>query len=205
MEAEIVVDVAGEQVSLDEARRHCNITPEGSPPTHEDDAHLEDIIIPAAREWCEEYTGLSFAQKTYEIKIDEFPEDGDIRLPIGPVLAIESVTYVNEEEAEITLGSTQYTLDKNSVPQWLIRANGVTWPTAKEVANAVTVRFIAGFSLPGDSPVVKALPKQFRIAMLMLITHLYENRGAGMDKALQLVPLGVKSMLDWKRVRRGWA
>lgn len=205
MEAEIVVDVTGEQVSLVDARRHCNITAEGSPLFHEDDALLEDILIPAAREWCEEYTGLAFATKTLQIKIDAFPEDGDIRLPIGPALSIESVVYVDDEEAEITLAPTDYTLDAASVPQWLIQANDVTWPVAKEVANAVTIRYQAGYSLPNESPVVKPLPKTFRVAMLMLIVHLYENRGAGVEKALSEVPFGVKSMLDWKRVRRGWA
>lgn len=205
MTLKLITDVTAEQVTLEQARKHCQITPEGSPPVHDDDALLSDILIPAAREWAEDFTGLAMAPKTYELVLDAFPEGGDIELKVGPVTAIESITYVDEDGAEQTVDSAAYTLDETSTPQWVMPAVDTEWPATLEAANVVRVRFRAGFSLPDESPVVIALPKKAMIAMLLVIVHLYENRGVAVDRALAEVPMGPKSWLSQMRVRRGWA
>lgn len=206
MEPLLIVDATGEQITVAEARRHCNITPEGSPPTHEDDPLLEDILIPAVREWAEHYTGQIMAPKTYELAIDAFPDDGDIRLPVYPVRSVVSIKYIDDDENEITLNQTDYSLDDRSVPNWILRPVGTSWPTAKDAANAVKIQVVAGYSLPEDPPPVRILPRTFKMAMLMGVVHCYENRGIGVKDALATMPLGAIAMLDaGGRVRRGWA
>ena len=54
-------------------------------------------------------------------------------------------------------------------------------------------------------PVVIALPRVAKVAMLLVIVHLYENRGLAVDRALSEVPFGPKSWLSQLRVRKGWA
>ena len=55
-----IANPVGEQIRVDEARAHRRIT------THEDDDVFE-MIIPAAREWCEGYSGLALAPQTGEL------------------------------------------------------------------------------------------------------------------------------------------
>ena len=136
---------------------------------------------------------------------DAFPEGDDIELPIGPVTQIDSITYVDEDEVVQTIETTAYTLDDTSKPQRVIPATDTEWPATAEVANAVRVRFRAGYSLPDESPVVIALPRVAKVAMLLVIVHLYENRGLAVDRALSEVPFGPKSWLSQLRVRKGWA
>jgi hypothetical protein len=62
----------GEPISLELARLHLRLTPdEDSPPTHPDDAWLEEIGIPAAREYCEGFLGYSLADSYYGNSPDE--------------------------------------------------------------------------------------------------------------------------------------
>lgn len=201
----LIADAAGEQIDIDTARRHCRITPEGSPPAHEDDALLEDVYIPAAREWCEDYAGVLMAQRQYEYVLDEFPAENSIVLPIGPVTSVYEITYLDADGVEQTLAPTDYTFDDVSVPQRVVLNPDVTWPETDAVINAVRIGFYAGYDTPGTSPTGFVLPRRARIAMLLVLTHLYENRGIAVDRALSEVPEGPKCWLDPIRRRRGWA
>ena len=163
MTFKLITDVTAEQVTLEQARKHCNITPEGSPPAHDDDALLQDIIIPAAREWAEEFTGLALAPKTYELVLDAFPEGDDIELPIGPVTQIDSITYVDEDGATQTLSSGAYTTDLGSEPAHVWPVYGTSWPATRAQRGAVTVVYVTGHSTTA------AIPKAIRQALLLLV------------------------------------
>lgn len=197
-----------EQISLEEARRQCKLDAEGSPPTHEDDPLLEGII-PAAREMAEEYNGRVFAPATYEVIYDSFPS-AELYLPKPPVIEILSVTYLIDDGsggvAEATMDPLDYTLDiSDDEPAFLLPAYGTEWPTPLERANAVRVRYRAGYSLPGDSPQTNPLPKVYRAAMLLQIGHLYKNREAYTEREAYELGAGVRTMLDIKRLRWGMA
>jgi len=73
-----------EPVTLDEAKNWCRID------VTDDDTLIEDIIIPAAREVCENYANLSFIARTVTAKIQNGL--GNFYLPYAPVVAITSAS-----------------------------------------------------------------------------------------------------------------
>lgn len=195
-------DPTEEPITLEEAWRHLRIDTYGSPLASDDDPWLEDIGIPAARQWAEGYTGLSLAPQTLELVADAFPS-GYFELPFGPVQYVESITYTDTDDVEQTF--TDFELNSYLVPARLSPAFGFTWPTARDSTNSVRVRYVAGYSLPGYSPAGFVLTSRLKIGLLLMLGHLYENREDTTALRLELIPNGAKLFLDYDRTRRGFA
>lgn len=198
-----ITEPAVEPVSLEAARKQCKVDAEGSPPTHEDD-DLIQAFTTAAREWCEGYTGRSIAQKTLELALDEFPAD-DILIERGPVAGIESITYIDEDGAEQTVDPVNYTIDQYQERTWAIPAIDFTWPSTLEAVNAVKVRYAAGYTTEADSPNDMPIPQSMRVAILLLLAHLYENRSNTTANAMTSIPFGVTAFLSPFKLRNGFA
>ena len=96
---------AVEPLSLEEVKLHLRNNPGD---TSED----KDIIAPlisAAREYCENYCGKSFAEQS----ITAYPEEsGTVTLPRGPVISVDSVT-VDGEAVEYTADVRRGTVTVN--------------------------------------------------------------------------------------------
>jgi uncharacterized phiE125 gp8 family phage protein len=88
--------------------------------------------------------GRALLEQEWELILDAFP-DGEIELTKPPVISISSVKYLDQAGAEQTLLSTQYVLDADLLPGYLLPAEGVSWPLTRDVANAVRVRFKCGY------------------------------------------------------------
>src|SRR4051812_10303685 len=102
---------AGEPVSLKEANLQLKIgTGPDDMAVYPTDAAVQDMI-PAAREFCEHYTGRALAVRTLEVALDAFPGDScAIELPMSPATSITSVKYTDTDGAEQTLPDTKYAL-----------------------------------------------------------------------------------------------
>ena len=191
-------------VSIEDCRKHLRLDDDGdSPPSHPDD----DLVLgylAAAREWVEGYTGRALTPRTLELALDAFPVAG-IALPWPPAVSIVSVRYADGSGGEVELDPSAYSLDDYQSPCWLLPAYGVSWPQAAPVANAVLVRYVAGYSHRLDASQPRPLPKALRNAALLLLTDLYENREGQSPLTLKELPMGVKSLCDWYRVRKGMA
>lgn len=203
MQPKIITEAVGEPITLVEARNQCRLDADGSPPTHPDDSQLE-IFIAAAREWAQTYTGRALATQTVELALDAFP-GAEIELTVGPVQSIVSVTYVDDDEVEQTVDPTSYTLDDYSPRTWLLPASGQEWPTAGEFVNAVKIRQVVGYSLPGESPQSHPMPKSVKMALLLIVGHLYKHREENVEKALATIPLGARHFLEGTKIRQGMA
>lgn len=186
MAHKVITPPTVEPITLAEAKAWCRI----------DDATQDSIVqmlIAFARDWAEDFTGKAFAEQTWETVLDYFPEGG-IQLD-GTVESIESVVYIDENLDEQTLAASGYTLDNYSNPNWLLPASGDSWPSVGSVANAVRVRYVVGGG--AVSPAVKA-------AMMLLISHLNENREAVVTGVtVAQMPLGVIDLLFPHRINLG--
>ncbi len=207
----IITPATVEPITLAQARKQCKVDPEGSPPVHEDD-ELISIFLTAAREWCESYLGSRIAPTLVEIAFDAFPSDvvstttvaGTLALQSSPVLAINGITYLDADGFEQTLDPIAYTLDTTTQVA-VARLNvDETWPATQAVANAVTVRYTIGYSLSGDSPQAAPLPSSIKVAILLILGHLYEHREDVSAIQLYEVPLGAKALLSPLKVRQGF-
>lgn len=175
----LVTGPTSEPVTLEELRLQRRL-PEG----HDDDNELARYIS-AAREQYENYecqTKVQLINATYEARFDEFPEDdGRIVLPLPPLGTVTSITYIDAGGTEATFGLDEasppavvgYTVDARGIPQKgeIQLAYGYSWPTIQAVANAVRVRFTAGY---GATP--EHVPADIRNWILMLAATLHEHR-----------------------------
>lgn len=202
--ARVVVPPTAEPISLEDARQHVRITPYLEDGTAHPDDLLLMALVGAAREFCEEFTGMSLALKTYEAAADSFPPNGvPLELPHPPFVALESVVF-GSGSGDV-FGASDVDVDLWSNPQRLFVPGD--WPAVEKAPGAVRVRYQAGYRLTDapSSDTTPELPKLTRAALLLVVGHLYENREASVERALQELPLGVTSLLRPLRVRKGMA
>lgn len=199
--------ILAEPISLDLAWKHLRIETQGSPPSSDDDEWLAEVGIPGARDWCEQYLGRSIAQQTLEVSAQGFPSE-TFSLPFGPVLSVTGVGYTDVDGIDQLVTSTDYELDSFATPSLIRLIYGATWPTARDIANSVTVQYVTGYSLVGDSPQTNPLPYGIKVAMLLVLGHLYENRENSIVSSninAQLLPEGAASFLERYRLRLSMA
>ncbi len=75
-----------------------------------------------------------------------------------------------------------YQLDVHSEPARLTPAYGATWPATRDQANAVLIRYEAGYA---DAA---SVPAQIKTWMLLRIGMLYENRESVSGMTLNELP-----------------
>lgn len=201
MSLRIVQQPIAELVTLEEARNHLNLFAEGSPLSHPDDAMIS-AFLSTAREYIEQFTGQTFAQAEFEYRA--VPTSAGIVLPVPPVNSIVSVSYLDEDDLLQTVDASVYRLNDDDINTPVVELkSGQSWPLATAVHR---VRFSAGYSLAGESPLFNVLPFAVKAAMLLLLGHYYENREATLAGApITTIPLGVESLLRPYRIRKGMA
>ena len=191
MATKIITDVveADEPIAIADARLHCKLDLIGV--SHPDD-DLIKAIVTAVREKSEHYAGRSFAVKTLEDALDEFPAGGEfIALTVGPVASITSIKYDDEDGVEQTLAIDQYSLDLYDDATRVHLAPDATWPATKIKKNAVRVRYVTADDCP----------KVARQAMLLSLRHLYDNRADSISGTIiSPLPNGAESLLDAPKI-----
>jgi uncharacterized phiE125 gp8 family phage protein len=174
----LVVTVAPttEPLSLAEAKQHLRVD-------STDQDTLIQSLITAARIYCEKHTRRTLAPATFRYTLDEFPAcNRPVRLPVPPVSAVLSISYVDTDGNTQTLDPTGYHLDLDSEPARITPAFNTVWPATRQQTNAVTIQFTAGYS---------AVPDGLKAAMKLLIGAWYENRDAVTSIEVQELPEGV--------------
>ncbi len=217
----IVIDTAeGPIISIERLRAQVGAvaidadTDAESGESNPDDVMLLDFLEQAI-DYVEEYTGLSIAQRTYEVAMDAFPcaphwypattYMTGIPLPMGPVVRVLSFTAVGGgSEGELDEGDDFY-VDMHHQPTTIRPIT--TWPSLTPSPNNLKIRYLAGYrnGINDDSDFTEAtmLPPSIKGALLLLVGHYYENREASVDKVIDSIPFGVKALLDLKRKRLG--
>ena len=220
----VIATEGAEPVTVAEARSHLEAQEYSDTDIDPTDDLMIEAWIVAAREYCEQFTGLSLVTKTLEIALDSFPLSTDtggvgIDLPGGPVRSIVQImtpppaTEYDSSDVDSDMLADEdiwadgqvnpdlYVLDDYRRPN---QAKPVTaWPAITAATNAVKIRYLAGYDIDSDGG--EALPKMIRAAVLLVVGHLYANREASTEVALTHIPLGVESLLRPHRVRMGMA
>jgi uncharacterized phiE125 gp8 family phage protein len=187
MTPKLITDVQEEPVSLDDAHDYLGLQAIGF--QHPDDAKIE-IMIKAAREMCEQFTGLTFARKTYEVALSSFPT-GVIELPGSPVVLVESITV-----SGVAVDPDEYVVGTYSRPGTVGPVGN--WPSITSATNTVVIRYQAGYGVDSDGG--EELPAVVKSAILLTLGNLYD----GVDK-LADIPMAVDVMLRPMRVNLGGA
>lgn len=125
-------------------------------------------LIQAAREYCETFTHRAFITQTWDLKLDAFPcYDEAIWLPKAPAVSVTSVTYTATDGTSTTWSASLYTTDIPTGPlagrARIVPAYAEYYPSTRDVVNAVTVRFVAGYGA------ASTVPQSIKAAMKILM------------------------------------
>lgn len=147
MTLKLITGPSTEPISLDEVKTELRI--DGT----ELDASLTRKIK-EVRQAVEHELGRALISQTWEQVLDSFPT-AEVGLGMPPVANVLSVKYLDVTGVEQTVDDTLYAVDLDSAPGWVLPAYGHCWPQTMCTANAVRVRFLAGYG--GASAVPEAI------------------------------------------------
>lgn len=163
----LVTPPATQPVSLSLAKSYCRVD-------HDDEDEVIALLIEQATNRAEKFTGRAFIDQTWDYYLDAFPS-GEISLPLGPLIQVSTVAYRDASGNEQPF--TNYQADTSSTVPRLTLPSGGSWPTPATVANAVRVRFRAGYLDTTNSPANESnVPAMIRAAILIDLVTYYENR-----------------------------
>ena len=130
-------------------------------------------FIVASRQWCENETHRAIPTQTIRVAFDGFPgSSGDIILPKPRLVSVTTVQYIDSDGVTQSLTeTTDFVIDKYSEPGIIYPAYNTTWPTTRNVQNALTVTYVAGYGAAGVD-----VPQGIKQAMFLIFGHWYENR-----------------------------
>jgi len=157
-----------------------------------DDNALITNMIKAARMEVEKYTNRQLMPATYEMYFDRFYNE--MILSGSPVKSISNVKYYDTSNVLQTLNSAIYDEDLITEPSRLTLSENKVFPSTKLRTNAVKITYVSGY-VDADS-----VPESIKIAMLMIIGNLYENRQDVSTFNLHVLPFGSRYLLDNYRV-----
>ncbi len=158
-------------------------------------------LIATARMHVERVTRRPLLTQRWTLTLDGFSGDriyscGNVLfLPKPPVTSIVSVSYVD------TNGTTQALADvtdyRKSLPSGptaakarLEPAYGKSWPSTRDVMDAVTIVFECGYGASGG-----LVPAPIRTAIQQLVAHWYERPEPVSDVSLEEMPFAVTALL----------
>jgi uncharacterized phiE125 gp8 family phage protein len=192
MQYKVITPASALPVSLAQARTHLRLVPYGDPLSHPDDDYIDDILIPSATAWVEQYLERILAIQTIEIALDKL--SSQVALPFGYVQSVESITVL-QDGTPFTVNALTYSLNDYVSPNRIYLNLGYDWPSYDQVENAIKIQYEVGYDVV-PSPIISAI--------LLIIGHLYENRQQNLTGvSISELPMGVMSLLQPYRINIG--
>lgn len=176
---------AVQPVTVDAFKVHGRVD---SPEDIEQD--LMSAYLEAATEYLDGYAGIlgrCLIAQQWLLTLDAFP-CGDLKLPLTPLISVDEVAYVDAAGTPQVMPSTDYFVDDTSLHPWIIPNAG--WPVAMATANAVQVKFTAGYG-----PTAADVPKPIVQAIKLIAAHWYQNRESATADVQSEISFGALAML----------
>lgn len=184
---------------------HLRVALTGSPAQPVDKDYIATLLAAATSllDGRDGILGRCLVTQEWDLTLDAFPSGDCIALPLPPIQSVTSIVYTDTAGATQTLAADKYALSADRA--WRPRVDiawGESWPATRDVRDAVTVRFVAGYA-SGNSPEDgSAVPGAILAAMKLLIAHWYEHREAvNVGNIVNDMPKGVDALLAPLRVR----
>jgi uncharacterized phiE125 gp8 family phage protein len=165
---------------------------------HAADDTLIDSLIAAATDYVSAPNGAinkSLVTESWALTMPSV--SGDIDLPITPVQSITTIQYWDTDNVTQTLTVSDFTLTSDEDHATLSPKTGTTWPSTYVRDDAVTITFSTGFGDDGSD-----VPASIRHAIILIVSHWYENRLAVSDANSKIIPMSAESIIAMNR--KGW-
>lgn len=185
MALKLVTAASAPLVTLADVKRHVR-----AEDFADDDSYLEALVevatahIDAPSGWL----GRAIGASTWELKLDGFPIDERINIPLPPLQEVISVTYVDTAGDEQTYtGFRAFGIGAANAPGFVLPAYDDDWPdTLDDEPESVRVRFEAGY---------ETTPRPIKHAILLMVGGWYANREDAAEIKLAEMPRGVDALL----------
>lgn len=147
-----------------------------------DEDTLIDSMVKAATLDAEHLMQRAVMPQKWRVSLDEFPTSYctgysrnamryAIDLPMPPVTAVDSVTYIDSTGASIVLANTEYQVTSGSdYITRIVPAYGKAWPAARFQPESVQIIFSTGYANAA------AVPEPIKTWIALRVGALYENR-----------------------------
>ncbi|NHZ81833.1 hypothetical protein F2P44_21505 [Massilia sp. CCM 8695] len=129
-------------VSLEDAKLHLRET------TNDLDASITRWLKGITRE-CEHQIGRALISQAWRLALPAF-EDA-LRLERAPLIAVQSVSYYDADNALQLMAPEAYYVDAVTEPGYVVPAAGAAWPATYARRNAVVVEYTCGYGLTAAS------------------------------------------------------
>ncbi|SDB31561.1 head-tail connector protein [Bauldia litoralis] len=183
MTAALITGPALEPVSLADVKAHLRI--DGG----DEDALLTAAIV-SARVHVESATRRVLIEQGWRIYYDAWPRRRIVRLPVAPLMSLDAVTIYDAAGDPQVVDAEDYEADVAASPARLVLAANAPTPVGRAV-NGIEIDVTAGYGATSVD-----VPAALRQAVLMLVAHWYEHRGAvGHDLAVLVAPLGFEALI----------
>jgi uncharacterized phiE125 gp8 family phage protein len=125
--------------------------------------------------------------------------EGRIYAPVTPAQSLVSVEYFDPAGDIQTADLADFTMTTRPDRAYIFPVRGKTWPATEAREDAITATFRCGY---GDT--AADVPASIRQAIILTVGHLYEHREASTMLKLEVLPLGVASLVSkyklWRAV-----
>lgn len=188
----LVTAPAAEPLTLAEARTQVRVETDAT--EHDDD--LTALII-EARQYVEQGLGRQLITATWDLALDSFPScESEIPIPLPPLQSITSLKYHDTDGVEQTWDAANYHVSTDgSECGRIVLAPGASWPAAQCRAEAVVIRFVAGYGATAA-----AVPAPIRRAIKLLVGHWFTFREEAIaGTIIASIPTGVERILTMYR------
>lgn len=132
-----------------------------------DDAADVALLISSATDHVEKYCNTPLVSRTVEVKCDSFADMA--YLPVAPVSAVASITYIDAAGAEQTLPDTVYELRADGLSAAIVLKPGQVWPAVQN-GSRITLTATVGYA---------DVPPAVKHAILLFIADAYAVRENG--------------------------
>jgi len=152
-------------------------------------------LITTARLNVERVTRRVLLEQHWRCYRDKLPENKLIELGVGPVRTIIQAVYYDADGQQEVISANEYVIDVSSIPA-RVKFNLKAPHSNVRPINGYEIDFVAGYGTT-----TLDVPHDLRHAILMLISHWYENRSAVIaDMSGSTTPQGVNELLQPYRV-----
>ncbi|MGL1922047.1 MAG: head-tail connector protein [Hyphomicrobiales bacterium] len=171
----------GEPVTLNEVKNYLKI-----------ENNIEDVLIAsmitAARVQLETRLSRALLRQFWSIYLDVLPFDCEIKLPLNPVISVESLAVIDVDGIYNDLSIDGYIYNVKVEPALLKVTQNL--PSIGSEYSGIRVQFWAGY---GAAP--QDVPAPILQAIMHLVAFWYENRGPIASGEIHQIPLMVLDMI----------
>ena len=185
---ERVTAPTSEPVSVADAKRHLRVE-------HSDDDLLIKRLIETAVAYVDVRGALGKAMITQTWAEWFGPNSSEILLSLGPVQSVSAIKYYDTDNALQTETLSNYHVLGTSTHTVIKPKTGYWWPTTSSRSDAIKIEYVIGY---GDT--FRDVPSTVRHAILMLVSHYYENRVNELIGTIsKTIPFGFEALIDSER------